>query len=146
MTGNKDFTCTPSTNSFEMKTANAQYGLLMPWETMMADFSQTRILGKVGGQFLHARWWLHSPIRMRTPYCILDRRRFGMRMIGMLLALSASCVLPLRLHASLPRTYDWVVFFFTDERQLEDYTLRTDVFCVCFDDLLRANEDLFVTV
>ena len=29
---------------------------------MMADFSQTRILGKVDGQFLHARWRPQSPI------------------------------------------------------------------------------------
>ena len=44
----------------------------------------------------------------RTSYCTLDRRRFGLRMIGMLLALSASCVFPLRLHASLPRNYNWL--------------------------------------
>ena len=29
---------------------------------MMAYPSQTRIFGKVDGQFLHARWWLQSPI------------------------------------------------------------------------------------
>ena len=40
---------------------------------------------------------------MCTLYCTLDRQRFGMRMDGML-ALSASCVFPLRLLASLPRT------------------------------------------
>ena len=34
---------------------------------------------------------------MRIPYRTLDTGRFGMRMVGMLLALSASCVLPLRL-------------------------------------------------
>ena len=45
---------------------------------------------------------------MRTPYRTLDGRRFGMRMVGMLLALSASCIFPLRLHASLPRTSDWL--------------------------------------
>ena len=45
---------------------------------------------------------------MRTLYCTLDRRRFGLRMIKMLLVLSASCVFPLRLHASLPRTYNWL--------------------------------------
>ena len=45
---------------------------------------------------------------MRTLYCTFDRRKFGMRMVGMLLALSASCVSPLRLHASLPRTDDWL--------------------------------------
>ena len=31
-----------------------------------------------------------------------------MRMIGMLLALSASCMFPLQLHASLPWTYNWL--------------------------------------
>ena len=45
---------------------------------------------------------------MRTPYCILDRRRFWMRIVGMLLALSASCVFPLRLYASLPQTHNWL--------------------------------------
>ena len=45
---------------------------------------------------------------MRTPYCTLDRRRFGMRMVEMLLALSASCVFLLRLYAFLPRTYNWL--------------------------------------
>ena len=45
---------------------------------------------------------------MRRPYCTLDRRRYGLRMVEMLLVLSASCVFPLRLHASLPRTYDWI--------------------------------------
>ena len=34
-------------------------------------------------------------------YCTLDRRRFGLRIMGMLFALSASCVFSLRLHASL---------------------------------------------
>ena len=40
-------------------------------------------------------------ILMRTPYRTLDRRRFGMRMVGKLLALSASCVFSLRFYASL---------------------------------------------
>ena len=43
---------------------------------------------------------------MRAPYCTLDRRRVGLRMIGMQLALSDSCVSSLQFHASLPRTYD----------------------------------------
>ena len=45
---------------------------------------------------------------MCTPYRTLDRRRFGMRMVRMLLALSASCVFSLRLYASLPRIYNWL--------------------------------------
>ena len=44
---------------------------------------------------------------MRTLYRTLDRRRFGMRMDGMF-ALSASCVFPLQLLASLPRTRSWL--------------------------------------
>ena len=43
---------------------------------------------------------------MCTPYCTLDRRRFWLRMIGMLLSLSASCFFRLQLHASLPQTYN----------------------------------------
>ena len=45
---------------------------------------------------------------MGTPCCTLDRRSFGLRMIEMQLTLSASCVFPLPLHASLPRTYNWL--------------------------------------
>ena len=45
---------------------------------------------------------------MRTSYRTLDRRRFGMRMVWMLPALSASCVFPLRLYASLLRTNNWL--------------------------------------
>ena len=29
---------------------------------MKAHSSQTRLVGKVDGQFLHARWWLGRPI------------------------------------------------------------------------------------
>ena len=49
-----------------------------------------------------------------TPYCTLDRRRFGMRMVRMLLALSAFCVFPLRLYASLPRTHNWLFSLISD--------------------------------
>ena len=41
---------------------------------------------------------------MCRPYCTLNRRMFGLRMIGMQFALSASCAFSLQLHASLPRT------------------------------------------
>ena len=74
----------------------------------MADFLRMRILGRmmvsccmiVGGCRV---WFL-----IRTPYCTSDRRRFGLRKIGMLHALSSCCVSLLRLHASPPRTYDWL--------------------------------------
>ena len=45
---------------------------------------------------------------MCTPYCTLDGWTFGLRIIGMLLALSAPCVFPLRFYTSLPRTYNWL--------------------------------------
>ena len=53
---------------------------------------------------------------MRTPYPTLDRRRFGMRMVAMLLALSASSVFPLRLYASNSQ-----LAFLTDECQLSRF-------------------------
>ena len=81
----------------------------------MAHSSQTRIVGKVDGQCLHALWWLERPFLHVHPYRILDRRRFRMRMVGMLLALSAACVFPLWLYASLPQTQ---LAFLADERQL----------------------------
>ena len=74
----------------------------------MAGSSQTGIWGRlmVSSCMLvgdcRVRFW------MRTPYRTLNRRRFGLRTIGMLLALSASCVFTLRLQASLSRTYDWL--------------------------------------
>ena len=72
----------------------------------MADSMQTRIWGKlvvssctlIGGCRV---WFL-----MHRPFCTLDRWRFGLIMIGMLLAFSASCIFPLWLHASLPWTYN----------------------------------------
>ena len=42
---------------------------------------------------------------MCAPYCTLGRPRFGLRM---LLALSAYCIFPSWLHASLPRNYNWL--------------------------------------
>ena len=45
---------------------------------------------------------------MHRPYCTLDRRRYGLRMMEMLQALSASWIFPLWLQASLPQTFDWL--------------------------------------
>ena len=84
---------------------------------VMAHSSQTKTVGKVDGQFLHVRWWLQRSILDVHPlphfrqakdwdedgrdaacsFCLL---RF------FLLAFSASCVFPLRLYASLPRTHN----------------------------------------
>ena len=64
------------------------------------------------GRLMVSSWLLVGGCRdrflMRVPYRTLDRRRLGMRVVGMLLALSASCVLPLRRYASLPRTHIWL--------------------------------------
>ena len=49
-----------------------------------------------------------TPLSAHTPYSTLDRWRFGLRMIVVLLTLSASCIFPLQLHTSLPQTYDWL--------------------------------------
>ena len=72
----------------------------------MPDSMQTRILGRlvvssctlIGGCRV---WYL-----MHRSFYTLDRWRFGLIMIGMLLAFSASCIFPLWLHASLPWTYN----------------------------------------
>ena len=84
----------------------------------MAHSSLMRILGRfmvsscmlIGGCRV---WFL-----MRRPYCTLDRWKFGLRMTGMLHALSASCVFPLRLHASASNL--WLALL-TDECQWHMY-------------------------
>ena len=53
---------------------------------------------------------------MRTPYRTLDRRRFGLTMIWMLLALSASCGFSFA--ASYLSASNLQLAFLTDERQL----------------------------
>ena len=63
-------------------------------------------LGKVEGHILHSHW-------MRRPYFTLDR----LRMIGRLLALSASCIFPLLFYASLSSLRP---AFLTDECQLSE--------------------------
>ena len=61
------------------------------------------------GQFLQAALWLWSPILDGQTQVHFGQVMFGLRMTGMLLALSVSSyVFPLRLQASLPRTYDWL--------------------------------------
>ena len=62
---------------------------------------------------------------MHTPYRTLDRWGYGMRMVGMLHALSASCVFPLRLYASGLKLKTG---FLADERQLS----RSEASC-CHD-------------
>ena len=74
----------------------------------MADSSQTRIWRRLMVRFCMLVGVCRVRYLMRIPYCTLDRRWFGLRMIGMLPALSASCVFLLRLHASVPRIYDWL--------------------------------------
>ena len=104
-----DFTdvCIQKSNAVEISDTNYVYisWRLIPRRrgfTGRSVVSSCALVGGCGGRFL-----------MRTPYCTLDRRRFGMRMIQMLLALSSSCVFPLQLHASLPRTYNWLLSLMT---------------------------------
>ena len=42
---------------------------------MMVDSSQTRIFRKVDGQFLHARWWLQSPILVARTLLLLGQTK-----------------------------------------------------------------------
>ena len=81
------------------------YGVMM---MMMAHSSQTRIVGKVIN-YCMLFGGCRDRFLMRTPFRTFDRRRFGIRMVGMLLVLSASCVFPLQLYASLPQTHNWLL-------------------------------------
>ena len=67
--------------------------------------SQTRIWGRLMVSSCMLVGGCRVRFLMSRPYCTLDRRRFELRTIEMLHALSASCVIPSRLQASLPRTY-----------------------------------------
>ena len=58
--------------------------------------------GRAEGQFLHARCSRRVRFLMHRPYCTSDRRKFGLRKTGRLLAHSASCVFPLRLYIQRP--------------------------------------------
>ena len=75
---------------------------------LMADSSQTRDLGKVDGQFLHARWWLLSAtldaqilLHFRQGKVWAEDDWEAARSVYLLR-------ISLRLQASLPRIYDWV--------------------------------------
>ena len=95
----------PYVESWSATSSSSLWRLLSKWD-VMAHSSHTRILGRlmvsscnlVGG--CRVRFLMHGPHRT------LDRRWFGLRMTGRLLALSASCIFPLRLHASLSQTFD----------------------------------------
>ena len=77
----------------------------------MVDWAEsTKVLTKcsptmIGGRLMVSSGMLAGGCRVRfsmhRPYCTLDGRRFGLRMIGTLLALSASSVYLLRLPDSL---------------------------------------------
>ena len=81
--------------------------MMMMMVMMMADSWQWRIWGRLMVSSCMLVVVCRVRLLMRRPNCTSYRQWFGMRMIGMLLALSASCDFPSRLHASLPRTYDW---------------------------------------
>ena len=78
---------------------------------LMAHSSQTRNLGKVDGQFLHARWWLLS--------ATLDAQillHFGQTKVWAEDGRDAArCVFPLRLHTALSAS-NLRLAFLTDER------------------------------
>ena len=93
---------------FQVKSNADSVGGLYVLVMMMAYSSQTRILGRLMVNSCTLISCCRVRFLMRTPYRTLDRRRLGMRMVGMLLALSASCVFPLRLYASLLRTHNWL--------------------------------------
>ena len=75
---------------------------------MMAHSSQVGFLERLMVNSCMLVGGCRDRFLMLTPYCTLDRWRFGMRMVGMLLTLSASCVFPLQLYASLPQIHNWL--------------------------------------
>ena len=82
----------------------------------MAHSSQTRIVWKVDGQFLHARWWLQRPILDAHPLL-----HFGQMKVwdadGRAAACSF-CLLSFSFAASCLSVSNLKLAFFTDERQL----------------------------
>ena len=93
---------------------------------MMADASQTRIFGKVDGQFLHARWRLWTPI--------LDAQtllHFGQAKVWVENDWDAArsvCLFRLSFAASCLSASNLRLAFLTDERQLS----RSEASC-CHD-------------
>ena len=83
--------------SMEFKTIKINDGLMV-----MAPSLQTRFVGKVMVSSCMLVGGCRNRFLMRTPYCTLDRQRFGMSIVGMLPAVSACCVFHLQLDASLP--------------------------------------------
>ena len=83
---------------------------------MMAHSSQTRIVGNVDGQFLHARWWLKRPILDAHPL-----PHFGQTKVwdedGRDAARSF-CLLRFSFAASCLSASNSQLAFLTDERQL----------------------------
>ena len=92
---------------------------------MMADSSQTKILGRLMVSSSGLNGGCRVRFLMRRPSCILDKRRFGLRMIGMLLVF---CLLRLSFAASCFSASNLRLAFLIDERQLS----RSEAFC-CHD-------------
>ena len=82
---------------------------------MMADSSQARIVGKIDVRCCTLVGGSRVRSLMRTPFCTLDRRRFGLRTIAML---PAFCLLRLSFAASCLSASNLRLALLTDERQL----------------------------
>ena len=92
----------------------------------MAHSSQTRIVGKVDGQFLHARWWLYRSILNAHPL-----PHFGQtKVLGKdgRDAACSFCLLRFSFAALCLSASDSQLAFLTDERQLS----RSEASC-CHD-------------
>ena len=100
---------------------------------VMADFSQTRIFGKVDGQFLHARWRPQSPIHdaqigvwaaSLTRSVLESDRRF--RTLSLIRPYSGICLAVSRLRC-VCYTPDAKVCLFVRRVETFAYTPRTGI-------------------
>ena len=91
---------------------------------LMADSSWMRIF--FWSDLAYSLLAVKSDSWMHRPSCSLGRWRFELRMIGLLLALSTSCVFPLQLHASLPQTYKWIFSMNANCLSLRPPVAKTD--------------------
>ena len=83
----------------------------------MAYSSQTRILGKVDGRFLHARWWLKRPILDAHTLVLFGQAKVWVE-DDRDDAAHSLCVLQYLLAASCLSASNLQLAFLTDERQL----------------------------
>ena len=106
---------------------------------MMAHSSQTRYIGEVDGQFLHARWWLWSPILVAQTVLhfgqgeawVEDNQDAARSFCLQRLSFAASCLSASHLRLA----------FLTNERQLS----RSEASC-CHDQCRLFLQLVFVTL